>query len=108
MLATQRFLFARGWVIREKLDYLHRYHLDDDPGLSSSLVIVDRMKYGAVAPMPFAGRQVSMEEIPYFYGRSTLPPYPSAIGRHGDLIGAGQKTRSENWGSDGCSKGRTT
>lgn len=86
MQATQQFLLAHGWVIREKVDNLHRYHLDDDPGLASSLVVVDFVTPSADLVMPFAGRQVPMDEIPSFYGRNTLPPYPVAIGRDGTRI----------------------
>lgn len=87
MFATQQFLLAHGWMIREKVDHLHRYYLDDDPSLSSSLLIVDRIALRTDFPMPFAGRQVQMDEIPNFYGRNTLPPYPRSISRDGDLIG---------------------
>jgi hypothetical protein len=66
MQATQQFLLAHGWVIREKVDNLHQYYLDDDPGLSSSLIVVDFVAPGAAPAMPFAGRQVPMDEIPNF------------------------------------------
>jgi hypothetical protein len=89
MLATQQFLVAHGWVIREKIDHLHHYHLDDDPGLSSSLLIVDLVSRSIDAAMPFAGRRVSMDEIPMFYGRNTLPPYPAGISRDGEKIMVG-------------------
>lgn len=88
MIATQQFLHTHGWAIREKLDRLHRYHLDDDPDLSSSLVIVDRVVSGVGPSMPFAGRHVGMDEIPNFYGRNTTPPYPSCISRNGVVIEA--------------------
>lgn len=88
MLATHLFLGSHDWAIREKMDHLHRYHLDDDPTLSSSLIIVDRIAREEEPSMPFAGRRVGMDEIPNFYGRSTLPPYPSFISRDGAFIGA--------------------
>lgn len=85
MIATQRFLHAYGWAIRNKVDNLHRYHLDDDPELSSSLILIEG---GRGAPMPFAGRSVGADEIPNFYGRMTLPPYPRSISSDGSLVGA--------------------
>lgn len=83
MFVTQQFLLASGWMIREKVDQLHRYHLDDDPELSSSLIIVDRTMQETDVPMPYAGRSVEMNEIPNFYGRATLPPYSRSIGQDG-------------------------
>lgn len=81
MLATQRFLTAHGWVVREKLDQLHRYQLDDDPDLPSSLVLVDRVacEEGAPLRMPYSGRPVDPGEIPSFYGRGVMPPFPRYI-----------------------------
>jgi hypothetical protein len=55
--------------------------------LSSSLVIVDSVVESDYPVMPFAGRRVDMEEIPNFYGRSILPPYPAAIGQDGAFMG---------------------
>ncbi len=88
MLATQRFLHSHGWTIREKVDFLHRYHLDDDPSLSSSLIIADRDNSEIGETMSFAGRHVATDEIPDFYGRSTLSPYPRFIDRDGTVVGA--------------------
>lgn len=87
MIATEQFLHTHGWTIREKVDQLHRYHLDDDPELSSSLIIVDRSSETSAASMPFAGRSVGTNEIPNFYGRSTLPPFPRFINQDGALRG---------------------
>ena len=92
MQATQQFLLAHGWVIRTKVDNLHRYDLDDDPELSSSLVVVDSVVQGDYPAMRFAGRRVGMDEIPSFYGQSIRPPYPAVIGQDGTLILAGGGT----------------
>jgi hypothetical protein len=86
MAATQEFLIANGWMIQKQIDQLHRYHLDDDPGLSSSLLIVDQVTRPSTCRMPFAGRRVGMNEVAAFYGRAVLPPYPKAIDREGRLI----------------------
>jgi hypothetical protein len=90
MHATQQFLLTHGWVIRTKVDGLHRYYLDDDPELSSSLVIVDSVVQGDYPAMPFAGRRVAMDEIPSFYGRNIHPPFPTTIAQNGALVGAGE------------------
>jgi hypothetical protein len=86
--STQEFLLNHDWEIREKVDFLHRYFLDDDPDLASSLFVVDQIGSGLDAPMPFAGRRVGANEIPNFYGRNTLPPYPKSINQDGVFIGA--------------------
>ncbi len=97
MHATQRFLAIQGWVVREKLDQIHRYHLDDDPELPSSLVLVDRVAPtdSGIPPMPYAGRRVGFDEIPGFYGQDVLPPYPRYIDREGkhddDWTGLGEE-----------------
>jgi predicted methyltransferase len=88
MTATKQFLDSHGWAIQEQVDRVHRYYLDDDPTLKSSMFVLDRVLVEATPIMPYAGRQVSMDEIPLFYGRSTVLPYPSSIGLDGTLIGA--------------------
>jgi hypothetical protein len=85
MLAHQRFLTDHGWTIREKLDQVHRYYLDDDPNLASSLILIDRVgEPGEVPEMSFAGRRVGQLEIPGFYGRDVVPPFPRYIGPRGE------------------------
>lgn len=88
MLTTQRFLVAHDWVVREKFDAMHRYHLDDDRDLSSSLLLVDHVAAvgRAGAAIPYAGRRVATAEVPYFYGRAVAPPYPRYIDREGNSI----------------------
>jgi predicted methyltransferase len=88
MIATQHFLESHGWEISDKVENLHRYHLDDDPDLTSALIVVDQTELKLGGPMPFAGRQVRTSEIPDFYGRSTLPPYPRSIDSDGRQSGA--------------------
>lgn len=78
MLATQEFLNAAGWVVREAVSELHRYHLDDDRGLASSSLLVERVSVQQDKSL-YAGRRVTPEEIPDFYGASVPPPYPRYI-----------------------------
>ena len=85
MQATQIFLLQHGWTISTTIPEVHRYHLDDDPTLGSSLVIADRLEVDAPT-MPWAGRHVKATEIPHFYGKSVLPPYPRFISADGREI----------------------
>jgi hypothetical protein len=81
MLETQCFLSQHGWVMTDKVRELHRYKLDDDRQLTSSLVLVEHIACGQRQPMPYAGRSVGFDEIPSFYGRDVRPPYPHYV-RH--------------------------
>lgn len=85
MLSTQDFLIAQGWAVSEKLNQQHRYILDDDEHLSSSILLVDDIENCAknTDSNPYWGRRVDLTEIPYFYGRSTEPPYPRYIRKDG-------------------------
>jgi hypothetical protein len=87
MLSTQAFLATHGWSIRTMLDKMHHYHLAEDRFLTSSLVLVDNVvgagSSGDLPAMPYAGRRVEFREIPSFYGRAVLPPYPRYIRRDG-------------------------
>ncbi len=68
MMATQQFLTEYNWLVGAKLDEMHRYHLDDDPHLASSLLLVEHVADGndLCRIMPYRGRQVRMSEIPHF------------------------------------------
>jgi N4-bis(aminopropyl)spermidine synthase len=81
MITTQQFLSWHGWTIREKLEQMHQYHLDDDKELASSMLLVEYSAYGdgSALPMRYEGRRVEFSEIAYFYGRNVLPPYPRYI-----------------------------
>lgn len=81
MALTQRFLGAYSWMVSEKLNQLHQYHLDDDQELASAMVLVQKVSYGLYPHklMPYAQRGVPFEEIPRFYGRNVLPPYARYI-----------------------------
>ncbi len=95
MWETQHFLCSAGWIIGEKIDQLHKYHLDDDSDLASCMIIVHHVG-GArekQQPLVYAGRGVDFVEIPKFYGRSVIPPYPRYIHVDG--------TPDYNWPSEG-------
>lgn len=83
-LSTERYLIHSGWCVREKVDNVHRYHLDDDPELASSVILAD-----AITPtvsdnaQNYVGRRVEFTEILRFYGRSVAPPYPRYIREDG-------------------------
>lgn len=80
MLVTQSLLINSGWSVFAHLPQLHRYHLDDDTALMSALLCVEReAAIMPSPPMPWQSRSVSPTEIPHFYGREVLPPYPKYI-----------------------------
>jgi len=84
MLRTQHFLCGHAWVTSEKINELHRYRLDDDQNLTSSLMLIEHIANTIVQPMPYAGRRVAFDEIPLFYGRNVQQPYPRYIRTNGD------------------------
>ena len=43
MNSIQLFLLKNGFVIRDMISNMHRYHLKDNPGLRSATIIVDRI-----------------------------------------------------------------
>ncbi len=79
MRQTQRMLAQHDWYVAEKVNNLHSYRLDDDPGLTSSLVLIAHDVNGNRIPMPFAGQRVAPNEIPQFYGRNVHLPYPRYV-----------------------------
>lgn len=83
MLMTQRFLCQYDWMTSEKINELHRYRLDDDEALTSSLMLVERHAEQIGQPMPYAGRRVTFNDIPLFYGRNVQQPYPHYIRANG-------------------------
>jgi hypothetical protein len=98
MLATQSFLINYGWSITAYFPQMHRYHLDDDGTLMSSLLCLEHEGVIMPAPpMPWQGRTVSHTEIPHFYGRGVLPPFPKYIAADGcevtsiDLLQEGEQ-----------------
>lgn len=82
MLRTQQFLVNHRWSVDEKVNHLHRYHLDDDAELASCLLLV-RDGNGDIEEgcplVPYAGRVIDQKEIVLFYGRKVAPPYPRYV-----------------------------
>lgn len=87
MQRTQHFLCVHGWSIDAKLNQMHRYRLDDDADLASSLVLVKRYNnfVRTDSLMPYSHRHVAFHEIPKFYGKSVYPPYPRFIRHDGSF-----------------------
>jgi hypothetical protein len=93
MQQTQRFLVSGGWALEDKKDALHRYHLPEDPRLSSSSLLVKRIRLPVQAAsvqgngrritttrqMRYVGRRANLSKIRHFYGQSVQPPYPRYI-----------------------------
>lgn len=79
MQETQKFLINLNWKIEEKINNAHKYHLDDDPELPSSRLIISRSTQDEILLPNIAGRRVRNDEIPHFYGRTVFPPYPRYI-----------------------------
>lgn len=85
MRATLEMLGSNGWSERLRYAAAHQYRLDDDPHLTSDLVVVDRTASEDALPLPYVGRRVMFEEIPHFYGRQTPQPYPRYVRADGTL-----------------------
>lgn len=98
MRATVQFLARHGWERRAQRRALHHYHLDDDPGLASDLVLVSRIA-GTATPSPYAGRRVDVTEIPHFYGYGTPLPYPRYIASDGtfDYDWSTNEDQTQEW-----------
>jgi N4-bis(aminopropyl)spermidine synthase len=76
---TRQFLRERGWAVVEKLDDAHRYHLDDDPELTSATILLHCSRPALFRHLPFQGRRVEVSEIANFYGQEVQPPFPRYI-----------------------------
>lgn len=87
MAATQTFFAEHGWMVDEKFNQLHQYHLDDDRELASSTMLVRPAlwRQSSWRGKRYFGRRVGFDEIPNFYGRSVRPPYPRYIRRDGSF-----------------------
>ncbi|MBI4494720.1 MAG: bis-aminopropyl spermidine synthase family protein [Chloroflexi bacterium] len=80
---TKRFVRDYGWAVTERVDGVHRYYLDDDPNLASSVILMRRLRQRACSPLPLQGRRVEQGQVPDFYGRTVKPPYPRYIREDG-------------------------
>ena len=63
---VQLFLYSNGFVMNEQLPRFHRYHLDDDPNLSSCSIIASR--YGAEG-VKTNSTALPKEDLENFYGK---------------------------------------
>lgn len=79
MVRTQQFLSHHGWVVTNKVNNMHRYHLDDDQSLTSATMLINHVSGVGSPLMPYAARRVSADEIQHFYGRTIKLPYPHYI-----------------------------
>jgi hypothetical protein len=62
---TQRLLLESGFRIAEMLPQFHRYHLDDDPDLTSCSLIAQRR---GAASVPYGSKVLDPEKLHNFYG----------------------------------------
>ncbi len=85
MWETQSFLTQHAWAVNDKVRGLHRYRLDDDRYLTSSLMLVENVEGVPCQSMPYSDRRVAYDEIPLFYGRGVMPPYPRYICHDGSV-----------------------
>lgn len=67
---TQQLLFEHGFRIAEMLPEFHRYHLDDNPELTSCSLLVQR--YDDTGATEYKSQPLSSERLEKFYG-STSP-----------------------------------
>jgi predicted methyltransferase len=80
---TRHFLDEYGWAVTHQLAEAHRYHLDDDPELTSTVILLRHRRPHGTQRLPFQGRRVEMTEIADFYGRGVQPPFPRYIREDG-------------------------
>jgi N4-bis(aminopropyl)spermidine synthase len=85
---TEQFLDESGWKITEKSIDLHHYELDDDPSLMSVLIALEpkKLNSGLMTQTPWTGLSPEQINIPMFYGKTVLPPYPQYIGLDGRVF----------------------
>ena len=85
MYLTQQFLINHGWRILEHIPKVHRYHLETDRNLMSSILTATIENMTAIKPSWF-GKAIPQEEIPHFYGKKVPLPYPHFITEDGQKI----------------------
>lgn len=88
---VQGSLADAGWRVVVSMPGIHRYVLDDDPGLMSGFFITEAGQLTRAEAMAlWQGRSIDDSEIPFFYGRGVSPPYPRLILDRGRVEDAGQ------------------
>ena len=79
MQAVQSYLLAHGYVISNSLQQFHAYHLEDNPDLLSSVLLVDRTEF---VSGDYHGRPIPLEELVTLYGSPRrIPRYVRASGQ---------------------------
>ena len=69
MFQIQAYAIQVGLVVCEMLRDLHGYHLDDDPALLSSTIVLERVHHH---PTVFRNDYIPQEKLKNFYGRDSL------------------------------------
>ena len=68
ILATQRTVVRKGFIISELLPEFHHYHLDDAPELTSCSMVVRRIDYH---PSAYASKPLALPMLTNFYGEES-------------------------------------
>jgi predicted methyltransferase len=82
---VRKFLRDSNWLMREKFINTHKYHLDDDPELSSSAYSLVPLKNETKWNHAYLGSRVPFVEFPNFYSGQDKRPYPRYIKNDGGL-----------------------
>ena len=88
IMQTQKYLLSNGFAIAEQVPRFHRYHLDDDPDLTSCSLIAVRHGDGRVKSISEA---LPKEHLENFYGRFS----PLRVRYVIDLTAAGKLPSSD-------------
>jgi len=68
LLATQRIVVQKDFIISELIPEFHHYHLDDNPELTSCSMVIRRIKYH---PSAYASKPLSPSMLTNFYGKES-------------------------------------
>jgi predicted methyltransferase len=70
LLNVQRFILSQGFIVKEAIQGIHVYHLDDNPDLRSGLLVIERIEF---EDPPYKGKSVPSNELDQFFDRTTRP-----------------------------------
>lgn len=79
---VQKYLLEVDCCIREKIDNMHSYYLDDDPNLRSSTITVDRLNSRVTK---YEGKEIARENLRHFYGSLDMT-IPEFIDENGKMV----------------------
>ena len=82
MFDIQTFLVEHGYSICEMIGRVHKYHLPDNPILTSGYMIIDRVKH---IPHSWTGKTIPSQYLFHFYGNNTAK-LPHIIQENGSII----------------------